>query len=88
MSGPLVANNALMLVEAAVRGRGLVFLPSFHAAAELRAGRLRRVLPAWGWPLGVFAVYPPAQRVPSKVRVFVDFMLERLREPPWAGAAG
>lgn len=88
VSGPLVANNALMLVEAAVRGRGLVFLPTFHAAAELRAGRLRRVLPAWGWPLGVFAVYPPAQRVPSKVRVFVDFMLERLREPPWSGAAG
>lgn len=88
VSGPIVANNGLQLVEAAVLGRGLVFVPTFHVAAELRAGRLRRVLPAWGWQIGVFAVYPPTQRVPIKVRVFVDFMLERMREPPWAGVAG
>lgn len=88
VDGPMVANSALLLVEAAVQGRGLIFVPAFHVAAELQAGRLRRVLPGWGWPLGVFAVYPPTPRVPLKVRVFVDFMLERLRDPPWAGALG
>lgn len=88
VSGPMVANSGLMLVEAAARGRGLVFVPSFHVAAELQTGRLQRVLPEWGQPMGVFAVYPPTQRVPLKVRVFVDFMVERLREPPWADATG
>lgn len=37
------------------------------------------------WPMGVFAVYPPTPRVPARTRVLVDFLVERLREPPWAG---
>jgi DNA-binding transcriptional LysR family regulator len=70
-----------------VHGHGLVFMPIFHVAAELRARRLVRVLPRWQWPMGVFAVYPPTTRAPSKVRLFVDFMVERLREPPWTTSA-
>lgn len=85
VSGGMVANHGSMLVEAAVHGLGVVFVPVLLAAAELRAGRLRRVLPAWRWPMGVFAVYPPTPRVPARTRVLVDFLVERLREPPWAG---
>lgn len=88
VSGRMVANNALMLVEAAVQGHGLIFVPMFHVAEPLRAGRLQRVLPAWSWPVGVYAVYPPTTRVPAKVRLFVDFMVARLREPPWPSADG
>lgn len=87
VSGRMVANNSHMLLEAAVQGHGLIFVPSFHVADELRAGRLRRALPAWNWPMGVHAVYPPTARVPHKVRVFIDFMLDRLRDPPWAAKA-
>jgi len=87
VAGHMVANNALMLVEAAEQGRGLLFIPIFHVAAGLRARRLVHVLPRWHWPMGVFAVYPPTTRVPNKVRLFVDFMVERLREPPWAAEA-
>lgn len=81
--GHMVANSGPMLVEAAVRDHGLIFVPTFHVADALRTGRLRRVLPAWGWPMGVYAVYPPTARVPIKVRTFIDFMVERMREPPW-----
>lgn len=80
----MVANNALMLVEAAIQGHGLIHVLMFHVAESLRAGRLRRVLPAWGWPIGVYAVYPPTTQPPAKVRVFVDFMVARMRELPWA----
>lgn len=86
VSGGMVANNALMLVEAAIQGHGLIHVPMFHVAEPLRAGRLRRVLPAWGWPIGVYAVYPPTTRPPAKVRVFVDFMVARMRELPWASS--
>lgn len=85
VAGSMVANHATMLVEAAVRGLGLIFVPVLLAAAELKAGRLRRVLPEWSWPTGVFAMYPPTPRVPAKTRVLVDFLVERLRVPPWAG---
>lgn len=85
VAGPMVANHGSMLVEAAARGLGVVYVPLLLAAAELRAGRLRRVLPAWRWPMGVFAVYPPAPRVPAKTRALVDFLAARMHEPPWAG---
>jgi DNA-binding transcriptional LysR family regulator len=85
VSGGMVANHARMLVDAATHGLGLIYAPAQLAAAELRAGRLRRVLPAWGWPMGVFAVYPPAPRVPAKTRALVDFLVERLQRPPWTG---
>jgi DNA-binding transcriptional LysR family regulator len=88
VGGHMVANHGVMLVEAAAQGLGLIFVPVLLAATELRAGRLRRVLPAWHWPMGVFAVYPPTPRVPAKTRVLVDFLVERLREPPWAGLTG
>ncbi|MCY1004177.1 LysR family transcriptional regulator [Nannocystis pusilla] len=88
VTGHMVANHGSMLVEAAAQGLGLVFVPVLLAAAELRAGRLRRVLPAWHWPLGLFAVYPPTPRVPAKTRALVDFLVERMREPPWAGLTG
>lgn len=83
VSGHMVANSASMLVEAAIHGQGLIFVPMFHVAEALRARKLRRALPTWSWPMGVYAVYPPTPRVPLKVRLFVDFMVERMREPPW-----
>lgn len=88
VTGHMVANHGSMLVEAAAQGLGVVFVPVLLAAAELRAGRLQRVLPAWHWPTGVFAVYPPTPRVPAKTRALVDFLVERMREPPWAGLTG
>lgn len=88
VAGHMVANHGAMLVEAAAQGLGVVFVPAFLAAGELRAGRLRCLLPGWRWPMGVFAVYPPAPRVPAKTRALVDFLVERLRTPPWAGVTG
>ncbi len=88
VGGRMVANHGGMLVEAAAQGLGLIFVPVLLAVTELRAGRLRRVLPAWHWPMGVFAVFPPTPRVPAKTRALVDFLVLRMREPPWAGLTG
>src|SRR5690606_33065683 len=44
VKGPLKANNGDALCAAAVRGLGLVRLPTFIAAEEIVAGRLRPVL--------------------------------------------
>jgi DNA-binding transcriptional LysR family regulator len=84
VSGTLVANHAQMLVEAACLGQGILFMPVFHTAPYLRDGRLRRVLPAWREPAAIHAVYPEARHLSAKVRAFVDFLVERLRKPPWS----
>jgi DNA-binding transcriptional LysR family regulator len=80
----LVANHASMLIEAACRGLGILYMPMFHAAPYLQGGQLLRVLPAWRWPTAVHAVFPNARHLSIKVRAFVDLLVEHFREPPWS----
>lgn len=87
VSGTLVSNHAEMLVEAACQGLGLVFCPIFFTAANLRSGRLLRVLPEWRVPLSISAVFPNARHVPAKVRLFVDFLVAYFQRSPWADCA-
>jgi DNA-binding transcriptional LysR family regulator len=84
VTGTLVANHARMLVEAACQGLGLIFVPVFHTAPYLRDGRLCRVLPGWQRSVILQVLFPHARHLPAKVRVFVDFLAERFRVPPWA----
>ena len=84
VSGPIRANNGILLADAAAAGRGVLMGPSFYVAARIRAGQLRRILADYRLPeLGIHAVYPQRELVPPKVRVFVDFLLERFRKPEW-----
>jgi DNA-binding transcriptional LysR family regulator len=78
VSGPLSANNGDVLRDAACRGQGIVLLPDFIAEDDLAAGRLQRILIEYE-PLkyGLFAVWPSGRFMPSKVRLLVDFLLER-----------
>ena len=55
----LSCNDFIVLVEAAVRGRGIALLPSIATQEELRRGQLMPVLPQWQSPEGiVHCIYP------------------------------
>lgn len=76
------SNNVLAVVEVCRGGGGIALVPEFAVAADMRAGSLRRILPSWATPEhGIYAVYPTARFIPAKVRAFVDFIAQRLREP-------
>lgn len=83
--GRLRYSNAEACLNAAEAGLGLACVPSFVAAAALRAGRVRQVLPTFeAAPFGVHALYPHSRHLAAKVRVLVDFLAERYRgTPPW-----
>ena len=67
-----------MLRDVAVKGRGLALLPEFIAADALRKGELRTVLDEYSAPpLALYAVYPPTRHLSVKVRLFIDFLVER-----------
>lgn len=83
VDGGLRANSGHHLVVAACHGLGLAFVPEFHAADALCDGRLVRVLPQWGDEKQLWALFPHARHLAVKVRVFVDFIAERLRSPAW-----
>ena len=79
VAGSLHSDNPLVLRDAAVHGVGLVWLPNFVVAADVRAGRLRVVLEEFTIDHGsVYAAYPPGPQPPRLVRAFVAHLAERL----------
>lgn len=84
----IVANNGDAIRDMAVAGLGLASLPMFLAAEPLRQGKLIPALPAAAQaPYPISVVYPPTRHVSSKVRVFIDYMLESFVPPlPWERA--
>lgn len=77
VGGSLQTNNGDMLAIAAAFGLGIFCEPDFIVAADLRAGRLVRVLAAFEPPASaIHAVYPSRRHLSGKVRAFVDFLTE------------
>jgi DNA-binding transcriptional LysR family regulator len=81
----LCTNNAEVLRDAAVKGHGIALLPTFIAGADLQKGSLRTILAEYKAPdISVYAVYSQTRHLSVKVRVFVDFLVERFgRRPHW-----
>jgi DNA-binding transcriptional LysR family regulator len=74
----LCANNAEVLRDAAVKGCGIAVVPVFIAEKELESGVLRSILADYHPPaLSLYALYPPTRHLAVKVRLFIDFLVER-----------
>lgn len=83
--GRLQANNGDALLDAAIRGIGITNPPTFIAASAIEAGSVRPILTDYALPeLGIYAVFPGNRYVPRRVRVLVDYLVERIGpEPYW-----
>jgi DNA-binding transcriptional LysR family regulator len=80
----LCANNAEPLRDAALAGNGIALLPTFIAGADLQEGRLVAILSDYKAPaLSLYAVYPPTRHLSAKVRLFIDFLVERFGARPY-----
>jgi DNA-binding transcriptional LysR family regulator len=78
-SWSLCVNNAEVLRDAAIRGRGVALIPTFIAGDALAKGALRAILRDYhAPPLALYAIYPPTRHLSVKVRLFIDFLVERL----------
>ena len=78
VSGPLIANDFLILLSAALDGMGLAQVPEPVALAAVKAGRLKRVLdPFAPTAPGVFLYYPSRHQMMPKLRAFVDHVKSR-----------
>ena len=79
--GWLTVNDGQSLLNAAVSGLGIAYLPSFLYADAMRQGQVEEAIP--GLPLetqGIYAVYPPGRFTQPKVRAFIDFLAKRYME--------
>ena len=87
----LASGEFRMLIDAALQGIGIAWVPEQTCTGELRSGRLRVVLPEWGLPQGILhMVYPSRRGMLPAVRALVDFLAAALDPParPEVGATG
>jgi DNA-binding transcriptional LysR family regulator len=94
ISGRIVANSGAALAQSAADGMGIVMLPRWILADELRKGTVVELFPdycatASEFDIAAWMVYPSRSYLPRKVRVFADFLKEKFRAgaPAEAGLA-
>ena len=79
VSGRLRFGNPYITLAAARAGFGIARVPDFVAVDDLKSGQVIRLLEKYEpvAPVTMYVVYPHARHLASKVRVFVDFLVER-----------
>jgi DNA-binding transcriptional LysR family regulator len=74
------SDNGEVSHDWALAGCGLIMKSWIDVAADISDGRLVHVLPEWrSAPAPVCALFPTNRLVPTRVRLFLDAMAERLR---------
>jgi DNA-binding transcriptional LysR family regulator len=80
-AGWLSVNDGQSLLNAAVNGLGIAFLPSFLYADAMKEGKLVPAIESHAPEVqGVYAVYPPGRYTQPKVRAFIDFLVDTFRD--------
>ncbi len=83
VDGRIRFSNAEACAQAAAAGLGLACVPAFVAGEALRSGKLARLLTSFEpEPYDVHALYPHSRHLAAKVRLLVDFLVERYRQTP------
>ncbi|WP_454723880.1 MULTISPECIES: LysR family transcriptional regulator [Cupriavidus] len=73
----LLCSNAELAHQAALADMGVAMLSSYLARPNIESGRLTHILPQYQLPRrDISVVYPSRKFLPTKVRAFIDFLLE------------
>ncbi|MCP4320771.1 MAG: LysR family transcriptional regulator, partial [Alteromonadales bacterium] len=67
------------LVDAALKGLGIVQLPDYYIEQHLKNGELITLLDNYQVPdEGIWAIYPQNRHLSPKIRLLVDYLAEQL----------
>jgi DNA-binding transcriptional LysR family regulator len=85
VKGPVSADSADMLLKLAIGGAGILRLSEHVVASSIHEGLLQPLLQDAQDPetYPLYALLPPGRLQAPKVRVFIDFLIERLGAAPW-----
>lgn len=79
-AGNLAFNSSDALLRSAARGAGFVYVLDVLAQGYLQRKEVAAVLPEWDTAKQTFyAVYPPSRFVPQRVKLFVAFLSDLLK---------
>lgn len=90
VNSPISADSSDVLVRLAIEGVGIVRLGELAVARAIRNGSLvpllQEVQVQGGYPL--WALLPPGKHRSPKVKVFLEFLAERIGLAPWRASVG
>ncbi len=79
VKGRVRYNSGYGLVDAALKGLGIVQLPDYYVQPYIDSGELITLLDNFREPEeGVWALYPQNRHLSPKIRLFVDYLAEHL----------
>jgi DNA-binding transcriptional LysR family regulator len=89
IDGNVVANNAETVLQLAMAGVGITRLTDVIAGDAIGRGELIPILSEWHHvePVPLYATYPSGRNLSPKIRVMVDFLVERFGSAPWRRVA-
>jgi DNA-binding transcriptional LysR family regulator len=74
-------NDGAVAREWAIRGYGIAMKSMWDIGADVRAGRLKILLPQWRSPdVPVHALYQRNRYMAPRVRALLDFLIKRFAE--------
>ncbi|MGO6708947.1 LysR family transcriptional regulator [Rhizobium leguminosarum] len=80
----IVVNDPAAMRSAALLGLGVAMITKADALAYLESGELIRLIPAWYADAGPISIYYANRTLlPSKTRVFIDFLTEVFQRERW-----
>lgn len=84
VGGAFRANNAAMMLQAALDGIGIAILPAFVCATDIKAGQLVQLLKGYDtWPeRHITALMPPSRHRAQKVKLLLEWITQACRAMP------
>lgn len=85
VKGPVAADTAHMLLKLAIEGLGIIRFGDNVVSRAVQEGLLEVLLQDFQEPEGfpLWAMLPPGRQRTAKVKVFLDFLIERFGPAPW-----
>ncbi|WP_109355476.1 LysR substrate-binding domain-containing protein [Sphingorhabdus sp. EL138] len=79
ITGNIRCNSGASLVDAALKGIGIIQLPDYYVKAELESGRLVAILDNFRTSDdGIWAIYPHNRQLSPKVRLLIEYLNRNL----------
>lgn len=84
MSGNLISKGGSPLLNAALKGTGVLLLSDWMTREYIENGSLTSVLPQWKVTHGeygsgeIFAIYKSTQYPKPYIRAFLDFVIDKM----------
>lgn len=86
--GSVITNDDESMIRAALQNVGLIQHLDIAVRSQLESGALVRVLQPWCKPFAGFYIYAPTRsQMPAKVRVLIDFLVQKREAMGQSGPA-